>query len=351
MSKVKIQGNASGTGVVTLTAPNTNTDRTITLPDGTGDIGIVTKSATAPSSPAQGDMWFDTTAGTDVMKVWNGTVWHQMSNIHFSATGGTETTYTSGGVNYKVHTFTSSGTFTAESSGTVDVLVVAGGGGGGSWVGGGGGAGGMLASILSVSAQSFTVTVGSGGVGSYNPGGYAGMPNGANGGNSSFSSLTAIGGGQGQEWSKRDAANGGSGGGSADGSPVGVGTSGQGNNGGTGHGVPPYECGGGGGAGGVGVNWATNKGGNGGIGKVNNYRTGANIYYAGGGGGGAHDAGSTPGTGGTGGGGNGLAASTAKAGSGSVNLGGGGGGTGNTGDSVSNAGNGGSGVVIIRYAV
>jgi hypothetical protein len=33
MSKVKIQGNASGTGVVTLTAPNTNTDRTITLPD------------------------------------------------------------------------------------------------------------------------------------------------------------------------------------------------------------------------------------------------------------------------------------------------------------------------------
>jgi hypothetical protein len=38
MSKVKIQGNASGTGVVTLTAPNTNTDRTITLPDGTGTL-------------------------------------------------------------------------------------------------------------------------------------------------------------------------------------------------------------------------------------------------------------------------------------------------------------------------
>ena len=49
MSKVKIQGNASGTGVVTLTAPNTNTDRTITLPDDTqtligtnasGNVGI-----------------------------------------------------------------------------------------------------------------------------------------------------------------------------------------------------------------------------------------------------------------------------------------------------------------------
>jgi hypothetical protein len=38
MSKVKIQGNASGTGVVTLTAPNTNTDRTITLPDAEGTL-------------------------------------------------------------------------------------------------------------------------------------------------------------------------------------------------------------------------------------------------------------------------------------------------------------------------
>ena len=33
MAKVKIQGHASGTGIITLTAPNTNTDRTITLPD------------------------------------------------------------------------------------------------------------------------------------------------------------------------------------------------------------------------------------------------------------------------------------------------------------------------------
>ena len=36
MAKVKIQGNASGTGVLTVTAPNTSTDRTITLPDSTG---------------------------------------------------------------------------------------------------------------------------------------------------------------------------------------------------------------------------------------------------------------------------------------------------------------------------
>jgi len=38
MSKVKIQGNASGTGVLTVEAPNTNTDRTITLPDSTGTV-------------------------------------------------------------------------------------------------------------------------------------------------------------------------------------------------------------------------------------------------------------------------------------------------------------------------
>jgi len=38
MSKVKIQGNASGTGVLTIAAPNTSTDRTITLPDTTGTL-------------------------------------------------------------------------------------------------------------------------------------------------------------------------------------------------------------------------------------------------------------------------------------------------------------------------
>ena len=53
MSKVKIKGNASGTGVLTIEAPNTDTDRTITLPDeditlGGGVDGIVsTANATA----------------------------------------------------------------------------------------------------------------------------------------------------------------------------------------------------------------------------------------------------------------------------------------------------------------
>jgi len=46
MAKVKIQGHASGTGILTVTAPNTSTDRTITLPDSTDTlIGAATTDA------------------------------------------------------------------------------------------------------------------------------------------------------------------------------------------------------------------------------------------------------------------------------------------------------------------
>jgi len=38
MSKIALSGNASGTGTLTIAAPNTNTDRTLTLPDNTGTI-------------------------------------------------------------------------------------------------------------------------------------------------------------------------------------------------------------------------------------------------------------------------------------------------------------------------
>ena len=38
MSLVKVAGNASGTGTLTIQAPNTNTDRTLTLPDNTGTV-------------------------------------------------------------------------------------------------------------------------------------------------------------------------------------------------------------------------------------------------------------------------------------------------------------------------
>ena len=45
MAKVKITGHASGSGVVTVTAPNTSTDRTITLPDATATIATTTDVA------------------------------------------------------------------------------------------------------------------------------------------------------------------------------------------------------------------------------------------------------------------------------------------------------------------
>jgi hypothetical protein len=38
MAKVKIQGNASGAGIFTITPPATSTDRTVTLPDATGTL-------------------------------------------------------------------------------------------------------------------------------------------------------------------------------------------------------------------------------------------------------------------------------------------------------------------------
>ena len=47
MSKVKITGHASGSGTLTLTGPNTNSDRTITLPDSTGTMLMTDGSAAA----------------------------------------------------------------------------------------------------------------------------------------------------------------------------------------------------------------------------------------------------------------------------------------------------------------
>jgi hypothetical protein len=43
MSKVQLAGNASGTGIFTIASPNSNTDRTLTLPDNTGT--LVTNTA------------------------------------------------------------------------------------------------------------------------------------------------------------------------------------------------------------------------------------------------------------------------------------------------------------------
>jgi hypothetical protein len=144
---------------------------------------------------------------------------------------------------YRIHTFTNSGTFEVLSGGRVEVLVIAGGGGGGKAEpnpsgdgAGGGGAGGVVyTSAYFVSSGVVDVVVGSGGSGST-----ATASRGANGGNSVFHALIAIGGGGGGS-DNDDAtginmgADGGSGGGAANRHSIDVaassGTSGQGNSG------------------------------------------------------------------------------------------------------------------------
>lgn len=47
MSKVALSGNASGTGTFTIASPNSNTDRTLNLPDATGTV-LTTATAGVP---------------------------------------------------------------------------------------------------------------------------------------------------------------------------------------------------------------------------------------------------------------------------------------------------------------
>ena len=239
-----------------------------------------------------------------------------------AATGGTITT----AGDYKIHTFTSSGTFTPTtvptSAAYVQYLVVAGGGAAGRgyhW-GGGGGAGGMREGYLEVSAQGYSITVGAGGVFG---------TNGGQGGNSIFSSITSTGGGAGQsghEQGGQTATTGGSGGGAVGTGAAGI--AGQGFAGGTGTGGLNPHGGGGGGASEAGSTDAIMDGGDGRESSI----SGSSVVYAGGGAGRRED--QANGTGGTGGGG--------SAANGTDGLGGGGG-------SASGNTNGGSGVVIIKY--
>ena len=57
MSKLKVSGNASGTGVITLEAPNTNTDRAITLPDSAGALVNTAPSTSGNILTSDGTNW------------------------------------------------------------------------------------------------------------------------------------------------------------------------------------------------------------------------------------------------------------------------------------------------------
>jgi hypothetical protein len=54
MSQVTLQGNASGTGVFTIAAPNSNTNRTLNLPDAAGDVVLTTATQTLTNKSISG---------------------------------------------------------------------------------------------------------------------------------------------------------------------------------------------------------------------------------------------------------------------------------------------------------
>jgi hypothetical protein len=164
----------------------------------------------------------------------------KQSPSFITASGGSITT----DGNFKIHTFTSTGTFTVTNPGNslgsdaIEVLIVAGGGGGGSLnvnYSGGGGAGGVLyygsetsssnngtpktpnGSPINVLSNSYSIVIGGGG-------GIA-----SNGGNTTAFGYTAIGGGAGASSYYTQGNSGGSGGGGGPTyGPGGTSTSGQG---------------------------------------------------------------------------------------------------------------------------
>jgi len=257
---------------------------------------------------------------------------------------------------------------------SVRALVVGGGGPGGYYAGGGGGAGGYYSNdALGVTpGAEYSILVGVGGTAATSATAY-----GSNGGNSSIVggtvNIVMLGGGAGgnghlnNQTATLAGRNGGSGGGTAwAGNATGLGTEGQGHNGGD---VPSGQYqqnlaagGGGAAAGGGSVEFSDNnqtKGsGTGGNGRSCDI-TGESLYYAGGGSGGAKLVTNQNGTGtagvpGNGGGGKGGQYDNTEgsqyAKSGVDGFGGGGGGGSNYDESSYQGGNGGDGIVIIRYA-
>jgi hypothetical protein len=244
---------------------------------------------------------------------------------------------------------------------SVRVLVVAGGGGGGAFhTSGGGGGGGVLHEVGYVVTPGATVnvTVGKGGAGGPSGGAIADN-SGANGDNSVFAGLTAVGGGGGGGGGSNSQVGvagkaGGSGGGggrcwvgcntslttaNANKRAGGAGTSGQGNSGGNAHFI---NGAGGGGAGAAGSPSTGSAPGNGGDG-VSIDISGAPTFFGGGGGGGTETT-STRALGGLGGGGLGGATGTDNGAAGASSTGGGGGGV-----RSGTPGAGGSGVVMVRW--
>ena len=255
----------------------------------------------------------------------------QSRTIKALPSGGTITTTG----NYRVHDFTSSGSFVTPVELTdVEYLIVGGGGGGGSsgYVAGGGGGGGFRTSVVGAtsganSSAESRITVASG---THAVTVAATASASTQGNDSTFQSITALGGGGGTSGYHKSGASGGCGSGASAGNNAGnagSGTAGQGQRGGYGSWNPESSwTGGAGGASGVGDN------GNGGGAGLNSSITGSSIGFSGGAGGFNENAGNGAGATAFGGG--------SPYSSGTANTGGGGGG---------GSGSGGSGRIIVRY--
>jgi len=271
---------------------------------------------------------------------------------------------------YKVHSFTSNGTFevtsitntdpslTGAATAEIEYLIIGGGGAGAgnstsANVGGagGGGAGAYIPGSALLTAQTYAVVVGAGGTGAT----YAANPDGDPGDDSSAFGITAEGGDAGGSYgypvtSYSDNGSGGGGQGKSDNSAHAGATGGQfGNDGGDGHaggnaGDPNYGAGGGGGSSAVGADGSGSAGGAGGAGTASSI-TGSSVTRAGGGGGSTKNNQGTQGAAGSGGGG---AAAMPTGASATANTGSGGGGA-HKSNATSTGGSGGSGIVIIRY--
>jgi hypothetical protein len=64
LSKIALSGNASGTGTLTIAAPNTNTDRTLTLPDAAGTIQVSGNPISGTTGSFSGDLSFNSGYGS-----------------------------------------------------------------------------------------------------------------------------------------------------------------------------------------------------------------------------------------------------------------------------------------------
>ncbi len=290
------------------------------------------------------------------------------------ATGGLVSNYNTPTGAYRAHIFNGPGTFqvtklSETESNTIEYLVVGGGGGGGAGQvsnegAGGGGAGGLRTGSQTAIVTTYPISVGPGGLMGVQPEQQASV-----GARSYFVSPThptlpgvaSEGGGVGLMYNSgpnTPLMPGGSGGGGFDGQPGGTenrvaATSAstvpaQGNAGGA---SGTNKGGGGGGAGAAGSSSEhPTTPSQGGAGAINDYATGADIYYAGGGGG-ANYPGPGGAAGGAGGGGgaapNPSYANDGHPGTGSLGGGGGGGAADPT--NWGFGGKGGSGCVIVRY--